>query len=227
MKSMLSVLLLAVIPTTAAIAADATPAPGTNEALAQKMLDPTQNASAFKDPQAFLAWANSMSNPAASAAVAQMGMDPTTYLRMLSGMMNPAALQNYMQFTDPSMAMKWMAAGIDPRTMGSMAGMAANPAMYGNWMQAPVNPQMWAPATQMMNPAMYGNWMQAPMSPGAMNAMTAPMNPNMYMNWTGAMADPRTYGGMAPMMNMPAAMPAIDPSILLKLLQSMPIPAAR
>jgi hypothetical protein len=97
MKSLIPLLLLAAAP---AFAADA--APASNEALVQKMLDPTQNASAFKDPQAFLAWANSMSNPAASAALAQAGMDPATYVRLLSGMMNPASLQNYMQFTDPS-----------------------------------------------------------------------------------------------------------------------------
>jgi hypothetical protein len=221
MKSLIPLMLLAAVP---AFAADPAPAtvPAAGEALAKQMLDPTKNTAAFKDPQAFMAWSNAMANPSTSAALAQMGMDPATYVRMMSGLMNPASMQNYMQFSDPSIAMKWMGAGLDPRMYTQMAGMAANPAMYGNWMQAPVNPQMWSPAMQMLNPGMYGNWMQAPMSPGAMNTMMAPMNPNMYMNWMGAGADPRTYGNWGQMMNMQNMAPAIDPAVILKLLQAMP-----
>lgn len=213
MKSILPLLLLAAVPSIPTLAADPTPA--SNDAVVRKMLDPTQNASAFKDPQAFAAWADSMSNPAASAAMAQAGMDPTTYVRLLNGMMNPAAMQNYMQFSDPSIAMKWMGAGLDPRLLSSLGGMVANPQIYGNWMQAPVNPQMWAPAQQMLNPQMYGHWMQAPMNPG------------MYTNWAGAVADPRTYGSMGQMMNVPGMIPAIDPANLMKLLQAMPAAPAR
>ncbi|KAF0099019.1 MAG: hypothetical protein FD187_2787 [bacterium] len=226
MKSLIPLLCLAALP---AFAADPAPAtiPASADALAKQMLDPTRNTAAFKDPQAFMAWANAMANPNTSAALAQMGMDPATYVRMMGGLMNPASMQNYMQFSDPSIAMKWMGAGLDPRMYTQMAGMAANPAMYGNWLQAPLNPQMWSPAMQMMNPGMYGNWMQAPMSPGAMNTMMAPMNPNLYMNWMGAGADPRTYGNWGQMMNAPQMLPAIDPAMLLKLMQAMPaMPAA-
>jgi 2-polyprenyl-6-methoxyphenol hydroxylase-like FAD-dependent oxidoreductase len=72
-----------------------------------------------------MAWSNAMANPSTSAALAQMGMDPATYVRMMSGLMNPASMQNYMQFSDPSIAMKWMGAGLDPRMYTQMAGMAA------------------------------------------------------------------------------------------------------
>ena len=110
-----------------AIAADAPATPTTPQEWAGKMLDPTQNAAAFKDPAAFQQWTNAIMNPATSMAMMQQGMDPNTTLRMLSGMMNPAAMQNYMQFTDPSVAMKWMAAGMDPRFATALISQGINP----------------------------------------------------------------------------------------------------
>jgi len=214
MKRLFTLMLTALCPVTASFAADPAPAtPTTSEGWAQKMMDPTQNAAAFKDPQAFLAWSNAMANPATSAVLAKQAMDANTYLRMMSGMMNPAAMQNYMQFTDPSVAMKWMGAGMDPRFMTNMMGMGLNPAMYTNWMGAPMNPQMWAPAMQMLNPSMYTSMMTAPLSPAAMNTMMQPINPQMYMNWMGAGMNPQTYGTWGQM---------LDPATMMKLMPAMP-----
>lgn len=205
----------------------------TPEATAEKMLDPTRNASAFKDPKAFAEWTGAMMNPATSMALTQKGMDPNTYMKMMGGMMNPAAMQNYMQFMDPAVSMKWMAAGMDPNFYTALMAQGLNPAMYANWMAAPMNPQAMNMGMQMMNPAMYGNWMMAPMSPQGVNTMMAPMNPNMYMNWMGAGMNPQTYGTWGQMMGAPAqaagavAAPVanpFDPSALMKM---MPVPVAQ
>jgi hypothetical protein len=138
-------------------------------------------------------------------------------------------MQNYMQFVDPAIVMKWMGAGMDPRFINSLLSQGINPSNYLNMMMAPMSPQMLNLGGQMMNPAMYGNWMNAPMNPAAMNAMMAPMNPNLYGQWMGAGMDPRTYGPWGQMMTMPggqagAAMPMIDPAMVMKLLQSLPAP---
>jgi hypothetical protein len=50
----------------------------TPEAVADRMLDPTRNASAFKDPHAFVQWTGDRRNPAVSLALAQKGMDPNS-----------------------------------------------------------------------------------------------------------------------------------------------------
>lgn len=197
----------------------------TPEAAADKMLDPTRNASAFKDPKAFTEWANNMMNPATSLALAQKGIDPNTYIRMLAASMNPATMQNYMQFTDPNMAMKWLAASMNPNFYTALMAPGLNPATYTNWMGAPVSPQALNMMAAPLNPAMYGNWMTTPMNPGAINAMMAPMNPNLYMNWLGAGMNPATYGTWGQMLAAPAAgAPALDPAALMKLL---PVPAAQ
>jgi hypothetical protein len=110
-------------------------------ATADRMLDPTRNTAAFKDPKAFVEWTQQMMNPATSMALAQKGMDPNTLLRMTAGMMNPATMQNYMQLTDPAVAMKWMAGraesqflhraagpGPEPGQLSALADRAAEPA---------------------------------------------------------------------------------------------------
>lgn len=205
-----------------------TPAPATPQVWADKMVDPTQNASAFKDPAAFAQWSAAMMNPATSMALMQQGMDPNAYARMLSGMMNPASMQNYMQFVDPAIAMKWMAAGVDPRFLTALLGQGLNPASYLNWMALPANPQMWNMGMQMLNPGMYTNMMAAPMNPAMLNSMMTPLNPNTYMNWMGAAANPATYGPWGSMMALPGqpgmvpmVMP-VDPAALLRML---PAPA--
>lgn len=226
-------ILLAVLAASNLVQAADTPAsaatPGTPQAWAEKMLDPTQNASAFKDPAAFQQWSAAMMNPATSMALMQQGMDPNTVIRMLSGLMNPASMQNAMQFSDPNIAIKWMAAGIDPRFAANLLSQGLNPNAYLNMMQAPLSPQMLGMGAQMLNPGMYGNWLAAPTQPAALNAMMAPMNPGMYMNWMGAGMNPNTYGPWGQMLGMPGApaatVPFIDPALLMKMLQTLPAPA--
>lgn len=201
----------------------------TPEATAEKMLDPTRNAAAFKDPKALTEWTANMMNPATSLALMQKGMDPNTASKMLAGMMNPATLQNYMQFTDPVVAMKWMAAGLDPKFYTALLAQGLNPASYLSWLAAPMSPQAMNMGAQLLNPALYANWMAAPMSPQAVNAMLAPLNPNLYMNWMGAGMNPANYGAWGQMLAAPAGVPAaapanpLDPNALMKLL---PLPAA-
>ena len=208
-------------------------APTTPQDWAAKMTDPTQNASAFKDPAAFTQWTGAMMNPATSMALMQQGMDPNTLVKMMAGMMNPAAMQNYMQLTDPAVAMKWMAAGMNPNFYTALMAQGLNPANYLSWMAAPLSPQALNLGMQALNPAMYANWMAAPISPGAVNTMMAPMNPNLYMNWMGAGMDPKTYGSWGGMMALPAqaapaaATPPVNPMDPAALLKMLPIPGAQ
>jgi outer membrane protein OmpA-like peptidoglycan-associated protein len=211
-RTRLSILSAALAISGLAHAADApvSPAtPATPQAWASRMLDPTENGSAFKDPAVFSQWVNAMMNPATSMALMQEGMNPNTAVHMLSGMMNPAAMQNYMQFTDPSIYMKWIAAGLDPRFYIALLSQGINPENYLRWMMAPVSPQMQNMGAQMLNPGLYGNWMAAPITPATMNAMMTLMNPNTYMNWMSAGMNPQTYGPWGSFMAPPGAPAAV------------------
>jgi len=204
----------------------------TPEAAADRMLDPTRNASAFKDPNAFAEWAGNMMNPATTLALTQKGIDPNTYIRMMAAGLNPATMQNYMQFSDPAVMMKWMAAGMDPNFYARLMGMGLNPANYLGWMAAPLSPQALGLMAAPLNPGLYANWMAAPVSPQAVNTMMAPMNPNLYMNWMGAGMNPATYGTWGQMLAAPAqaAAPAAAPTNLMDpaaLIKMLPIPGAQ
>jgi hypothetical protein len=208
----------------------ATATPASPEAWVAKMTDPTQNASAFKDPQKFIPWLVAVTDPSTAMAMGNAMMNPNTSLKMMTGFMSPAAFQNYMQFMDPAVSMKWMGAAMDPNFYTAAMTTMANPSTMMKIMMMPMDPRMMNMGMQMMNPSLYTNWMMAPMSPQAMNAMMAPMNPGMYTNWMGAAMNPATYGPMGSMMNPatygsmgnmmnpmmmmapPAAAPAADPA---------------
>ncbi|HQN81006.1 MAG TPA: hypothetical protein PLB64_08100, partial [Kiritimatiellia bacterium] len=128
-------------------------------------------------------------------------MNPQTSLNMMTGMMSPAAFQNYMQFMDPAVSMKWMGAAMDPNFYTAAMAPFMNPNLYMKWMMAPMDPRAMQMGMQMMNPGMYTNWMMAPMSPQAMNAMMAPMNPATYTNWMNTAVNPATYGTMGAFVN--------------------------
>jgi outer membrane protein OmpA-like peptidoglycan-associated protein len=179
--------------------------PATPQGWVARMLDSTQNASAFKDPAVFNQWVKAMMDPATAMVLMQQGMDPTVYARMSAAMMNPATLQNYMQFLDPAVYARWLGATMDPNFYNALLAQGMNPANYLNWMALPMNPQMWNLGMQMLNPAMYMNWLTAPMNPAMLNSMMMPLNPNMYMNWLGTGMRPSTYGPWGEMMSMPAA----------------------
>jgi outer membrane protein OmpA-like peptidoglycan-associated protein len=185
--------------------------PATPQAWAARMLDTTQNGSAFKDPAVFRAWVDAMMNPATSMALMQQGMDPNAYARMAAAMMNPATLQNYVQFVDPAVYARWMQAAMNPAFYNALMAQAMNPANYMHWMALPVNPQMWNQGMQMLNPALYMNWMGAPLNPAMVQAMTAPANPELYGKWMGTALNPRTYGPWGALMTMPAAVPPAPP----------------
>lgn len=190
-------------------------APAAAESWAAKMTDPTQNAAAFKDPRTFVQWSQAMTSPAMMPAMGMVMVDPGTYSRMAYGMMSPGAFQNYAQFADPNMAMRWMGAGMDPNFYMGMATPMMNPNMATQWMMAPMDPRMLNAGIQMVNPATYNQWMTVPSDPKIMGLMTAPMNPQLYGNWATVVADPRTYPatqGFAQQVQMPAAGAASVPS---------------
>ena len=202
---------LIAIAASLSVAAHAGDAPPTTpEGWAAKMTDPTRNGSAFKDPRVFVPWAGAMMDPATSIALMQRGMDPNAYTHMMGGMMNPASMQNWMQFIDPAVAMRWMQGSMDPNLYTAMMMQTVNPAMYAKWMAAPMDPRLMGMMAAPMNPSMYANWMGAATNPANMNLMMAPANPAMYNNWMGAAANPATYGPwggmMAPLMSAPMGM---------------------
>jgi len=182
------------------------PLPSGADAMASMMTDPTQNASAFKDPRAFSQLTGAMMNPAMAPSMGMTAMDPGTYTRMVYGMLSPAAFQNYMQLANPAVAANWMGASMNPNFYMGMMSPLMNPANYTGWMMMPMDPRWMNMASKAINPGYYAQMMSIPMDPKVMGLMMAPANPQTYTNWMGAVANPGTYPIMMQM--IPSQMPA-------------------
>ena len=182
-------------------AAAPTAVPGTPEAWVAKMTDPTQNASAFKDPKAFVPWMIAVTDPATAMAMSNAMMNPRPEVNRGAGEKTPATMDNDMEFLVAAVSMKWMGAAMDPNFYTAAMSPFMNPNVYMKWMMAPMDPRAMQMGMQMMNPGLYTNWMMAPMSPQAMNAMMAPMNPALYSNWMNTAVNPATYGTMGAFVN--------------------------
>lgn len=175
--------------------APTTATPQTPEQWVGRMTDFTQNASAFKDPAAFAAWAGSVSDPAMVSAMGVHMMEPGNMLRSMTTMMQPATAANYMQFSDPNLYMRWGSAMMNPMWYTQMASGMADPGKMMRWAMLPMDPQMWNMGMQMANPNLYMRWMMTPTDPRAMSLMFAPMNPQLWGSMAGGVMNPAMVGG--------------------------------
>jgi len=175
--------------------------PQTSQQWLERMTDFTRNMSAYRDPKVFVPWANAVTEPGFYSTMGINMMDPGNWYRMMGSMMDPRSLANYMQFADPDMYMKWMAASMDPNFYTALMTQLLDPGKMMRWMMMPMDPQMWNMTMQSLNPAMYMKWLTAPLDPRAMQLATAPINPALYTNWMGASMNPATYGSWGTWMN--------------------------
>ncbi|ODU90109.1 MAG: hypothetical protein BGO61_06015 [Thiobacillus sp. 65-69] len=169
-------------------------APRTADQWVGRMTDFTQNASAFKDPAQFAAWTNAMTDPSMVAAMGIQMMEPGNMLRSMTTMMQPGTVNNYMQFMDPSVYMKWGGTMMNPMWYTQMATSMADPSKMMRWVMLPMDPKMWNMGMQAMNPNLYMKWMMTPTDPRAMSLMFAPMNPQLYGSMMGGMFNGQAMG---------------------------------
>ncbi|MFP5381211.1 MAG: OmpA family protein [Gammaproteobacteria bacterium] len=187
------------VPATAQTLPYGAPAPtGTPKSAEQwmnRMMDFTQNASAFKDPAQFAAWTNAMTDPAMVSAMGTHMMEPGNLLRAMTTMMQPGTTANYMQFLDPNIYLRWGGAMMNPMWYTQMAMNMADPGKMMRWMMLPMDPNVWKMGMQMMDPNLYMKWMMTPTDPRAMSLMFAPMNPQLYGSMVGGVLNPQMVGG--------------------------------
>jgi outer membrane protein OmpA-like peptidoglycan-associated protein len=169
--------------------------PQSAEQWMNRMMDFTQNASAFKDPAAFAAWTNAMTDPAMATTMATHLMEPGNLLRAMTTMMQPGTTANYMQFLDPNIYLRWGGAMMNPMWYTQMAVNMADPGKMMRWMMLPMDPKVWRLGMQMMDPNLYMKWMMTPTDPRAMSLMFAPMNPQLYGSMLGGALNPQLVGG--------------------------------
>jgi hypothetical protein len=88
--------------------------PTSPEAWLARMMDPTRNGLAVKNPELFAEWLDAMTEPRFMTALASVAITPGNYANLLGKAVDPATVRNWVEFADPQIGMRWMAAGLDP-----------------------------------------------------------------------------------------------------------------
>ncbi len=174
--------------------ADVAPEKRTAEQWLMHMADFTKNAQAFRDPAVFNAWLNAMTDASMVPALGNAMLEPGNWLYMMTSMMQPAAVTNYMQFLDPAVSARWAAASIDPMFYTKMAINLSDPGKMMRWVMLPLDPKLWTMGLKTLNPDLYLRFMMMPTDPRGMSLMFAPMNPQLYGSMAGAMVNPNLLG---------------------------------
>ena len=161
-------------------AADVAPEARTADQWVSRMSDFTKNASAFKDPASFNAWLNAMTDASMVPAMGGAMLEPGNWLRMMTTMVQPGTVTNYMQFMDPMVSARWGGAMIDPMFYTRMMMNMADPGKMMRWVMLPMDPKVWGMGMKMLDPNLYMKFMMMPTDPRGMALMFAPMNPQLY-----------------------------------------------
>lgn len=88
--------------------------PASPEAWLARMMDPTKNGLAVKNPELFAEWLDAVTEPRFMTALASVAIAPGTYTNTLGKAVDPATVRNWAEFADPQIGLRWMAAGFDP-----------------------------------------------------------------------------------------------------------------
>lgn len=140
--------------------------PASPEAWLARMMDPTKNGLAAKNPELFAEWLDAVTEPRFMTALASVAMAPDTYSNTLGKAIDPAAVRNWAEFADPQIYLRWMAAGIDPRFYQAIFNRMTDSGKLRRWGFYPtsteaLNREARTPGTQ--------EWLQMPLREGKAN----------------------------------------------------------
>jgi hypothetical protein len=89
--------------------------PASPEAWLARMIDPTKNGLAAKNPELFAEWLDAVTEPRFMTALASVVVTPEAYSSTLGKVVDPATVRNWAEFADPQLYLRWMVVGLDPR----------------------------------------------------------------------------------------------------------------
>lgn len=162
--------------------------PAAPEEWLQRMVDPTRNGLACKDPQAFQEWADSVTEPRFMTALASMALEPGTYPQALNRLFDPATAHNWSEFTDPALYLRWMGAGLSPQFYAALFNRLTHPDKLGRWAVAPDSPEVRALLASMLDPNQYGKWLRQAVNSRSYAPLGQAANPAMSAAWIGGLA---------------------------------------
>jgi hypothetical protein len=116
--------------------------PASPEAWLARMMDPTKNGLAAKNPELFAEWLDAVTEPRFMTALASVAMTPDTYSKTLGKAIDPASVRNWAEFADPQIYFRWMAAGLNPRFYQAVFNRMTDSGKLQRWGFFPVSTEL-------------------------------------------------------------------------------------
>jgi|GEM_PF-2925293 len=194
-KNKLAVFLLPLLINSAYAAAPDAPslaaesATGTQR-FADRCTDFTTNSWAFKAPRNFLKWLDVFTDPAIYLEFADRGMDPQSYVRSLSSMLDPGTPRNYLEWSNPEIYNQWAQSAFEPEFYTAVNSILFDPGRMMRWVMLPIDERAWSVLGKAINPTTWVKWMNAPFDPKTQELLAKAANPETTRLWLEALGDP-------------------------------------
>ncbi len=160
---------------------------------ADRCTDFTTNGWAFKSPRNFLPWLEVFSDPAIWLEFGRRGLDPQSYVRSLSSLLDPGTPKNYLEWSDPAIYQQWAQAAAEPDFYNAVNAIVLDPGRYLRWAALPLDPRAWQLLGTALNPETWGKWLTAPVHPATQALINRALDPQTALKWSEALADPQNY----------------------------------
>ncbi len=160
---------------------------------ADRCTDFTSNGWAFKSPRNFLPWLEVFSDPAIWLEFARRGLDPQSYVRSLSSLLDPATPKNYLEWGDPAIYEQWAKAAVEPDFYTAVNAIVFDPGRYLRWAALPLDPRAWNLLGTALSPETWGKWLAAPVHRDTQALIAKALDPETALKWSEALANPQNY----------------------------------
>jgi len=163
---------------------------------ADRCTDFTSNGWAFKAPRNFLQWLEVFSDPGIWLEFGRRGMDPESYVRTLSSILDPGTPKNYLEWTDPGIYEKWAKAAAEPDFYTAVNAIVFDPGRTMRWAMLPVDARAWNLVATAISPETWVKWMTAPFQPKTQELIKKALDPETALKWSEALSNPQNYSGL-------------------------------
>lgn len=165
----------------------------------------TINGWAFRAPANFLPWLDVFSEPSIWLEFARRGQNPQTFVTMANSALEPEAVKNQLEWTDPIIIEKWSRALVDPEFINAVGVRVLDPDKMVRWMMLPLDERVWKLAWNGLQPETWMAWLAAPGDTRTQAFFTRLTDPATAQGLLAALQNPDNYpGGLLSPMPEPA-----------------------
>lgn len=160
---------------------------------ADRCTDLTSSGWAFKAPRNFLQWLEVFSDPGIWLEFGRRGLDPQSYARSLSTLLDPGTAKNFLEWSDPEIYDQWARAAAEPDFYSAVDTILLDPGRLMRWVMLPTDPRSWDLLATAISPETLGKWLTAPLHPKTQDLIKKALDPETALKWSQALTNPENY----------------------------------